>query len=109
MNALLWGVLGGAANLGVDFNYLLHRGDLTPRSEWVLNAKYLEMTKQDMEDGKINDWGSYVGRGAGYAVCEGNRLDVYKNIQHYAIYYIFTAHEMLSIDEVTGVIKSLTE
>jgi len=89
----------------------------TDRSSWptdlkeriALRAKSVEMTKQDMKEGKISDWGVFVGGGAGYTVCEGNALDLYKTMQRYLPYYTFDVQEVLSIDEVAEVVKSQME
>ena len=79
-----------------------------PKERGALSAKFLEITKQDMKDGKISDWGAFVVGRAGFAVCEGSGLELYKTIQPYTTHYTFIVHEVLSIDEVTKVMKSMT-
>jgi len=75
----------------------------------ALRSKLAEMVKQDMKEGKLNDWGVFVGGDKGYSVVKGNAVDIYKNLQRYHPYINFMVHEVLSIDELLEVAKSLTE
>lgn len=87
------------------------------RSSWpieheeriALRVKMVEMTKQDIKEGRVSDWGVFVGGGAGYAVCEGNKVEVYKAVHRYLPYYNFEVKEVLTMDEVTEVLKSQTK
>lgn len=80
-----------------------------PKERAALNVKFVEMTQQDIKEGKISDWGVFVGGGAGYGVCEGNKVELYKVMQRYRPYITHEVKEVLSIDEVTEVLKSLTK
>lgn len=80
-----------------------------PKELGALVSKMGEMVKQDMKEGKTSDWGIFVGGGAGYAVGEGNALDLYKDLQRYSPFITFKVHQVLSIDEVLDVVKSMME
>ena len=69
----------------------------------------LDMIKQDMKEGTMIDWGSFVGEGSGYAVAEQDDLELSKNLQRYFPYVIFTVKSVMSVDQVAEVAKSLTE
>jgi len=80
-----------------------------PKELNALVSKLSEMVKQDMKEGKTSDWGIFVGGDKGYAISEGNALDLYKGLQRFHPYINFMVHEVLSIDEVSEVWKSMTE
>jgi len=75
----------------------------------ALSTKFNEMTKQDMKEGKIVDWGVFVEGNSGYAVIEGNGSELYKEVQRYRPYMNFKVHQVLSIDEHLEALKSLME
>ena len=77
-----------------------------PKEYDALVSKLAEMVKQDMKEGKTSDWGIFVGGDKGYAVGEGNALDLYKDLQRYHPYMNFMVHQVLSIDELLEVWKS---
>ena len=87
----------------------MSRWPTDPKELGALVIKMGEMVKQDMKEGKTTDWGEFVGGGKGYAVGEGNALDVYKGLQRYSPYVTFKVHQALSIDEVMEVVKSMME
>jgi hypothetical protein len=68
----------------------------------------LAMIKQDMKDGKVNDWGSFVGETKGYSIMTGEHVEMAKNLQRYYPFITFKVHEVASVNEVTEVAKSLT-
>lgn len=80
-----------------------------PKELNALVSKLSEMVKQDMKEGKTSDWGIFVGGDKGYAISEGNALDLYKGMQRFHPYINFMVHEVLSIDEVSEVWKSMME
>ncbi|MFC1974677.1 DUF3303 family protein [Chloroflexota bacterium] len=75
----------------------------------ALRSKLADMVKQDMKEGKMNDWGVFVGGDKGYSIAEGNAVDLYKHLQRYHPYINFMVHQVLSIDELLEVAKSLME
>jgi len=77
-----------------------------PKEQGTLGMKLAEMVKQGMKEGKTSDWGVFVGGDKGYAVVEGNAVDLYKDLQQYHPYINFTVHQVLSIDELVEIQKS---
>ena len=80
-----------------------------PKEQGALGVKLAEMVKQSMKEGKTIDWGVFVGGDKGYAVVEGNGIDLYKDIQRYHPYINFMVHQVLSIDELLEAQKSRIE
>ncbi|SRR4030042_143677 len=68
----------------------------------------LAMIKQDMKDGKVNDWGSFVGETKGYSIMTGEHVEMAKNLQRYYPFITFKVHEVANVNEVAEVAKSLT-
>lgn len=68
----------------------------------------LAMIKQDMKDGKVNDWGSFVGETKGYSIMTSEHVEMAKNLQRYYPFITFKVHEVANVNEVTEVAKSLT-
>ena len=75
----------------------------------ALATKLGDVVKQSMKEGKTIDWGVYVDGDKGYAVAEGNAVDLYKDLQRYHPYINFMVHQVLSIDELLEVAKALME
>lgn len=78
-----------------------------PKEQGALASKLGEMVKQSMKEGKTSDWGIFVGGDKGYSVGEGNAVNLYKDLQRYHPYINFNVQEVLSIDEVLEVMKSM--
>ena len=78
-----------------------------PKERAALMGKLGEMTKKMLDEGQITDWGLFAGGGAGYGISEGTEADVYKRCMQFAPYIKFHAHPVLSIDEMSEVMKSL--
>ena len=75
----------------------------------ALHIKMLEAMKQTLEEGQMNDWGAFVGGGKGYAIVDGDAIEVFKNLTPYAPYVTFNVQEVLSVDEVIEAIKAMME
>lgn len=80
-----------------------------PREQGALALKLGGMVKQDMNEGKVIDWGVFVGGDKGYMTAEGDAVDLYQNLQRFHPYVDFMVHQVISIDEAIGVQKSRTE
>ena len=77
-----------------------------PKEQGALGMKLAEMVKQSMKEGKTSDWGVFVGGDKGYAIGEGNAVDLYAELQQYHPYINFMVHQVLSIDELLEAQKS---
>ena len=79
---------------------------IDPKEQGALGVKLAEMVKQSMKEGKTSDWGVFVGGDKGYAVVEGNAVDLYTELQQYHPYINFMVHQVLSINELLEAQKS---
>ncbi|MFC2070731.1 hypothetical protein ACFLTB_06140 [Chloroflexota bacterium] len=73
----------------------------------ALFIQMLEATKQTLKEGRVNDWGQFIGGGKGYGIADGDGIEVYKTLQQFAPYITLNVQEVLSVDEVIEAIKSL--
>ena len=71
-------------------------------------AMMLEMIKQDLEAGIDTDWGCFVGETKGYTVSESDPVELMKLMQRFAPYVVFEARQVLSVDDVIEVAKSIS-
>jgi len=69
----------------------------------------IDMTKQDLVQGALKDWGSFVGELRGYAVADGSEVEIGTFIQRYVPYVRFTTHPVGTVTQVEEIIKSLTK
>lgn len=67
----------------------------------------MDSVKKDIEDGVSKDWGLFVGENRGYAIFEGNEVEVSIRLQHYVPFVIFKAHAIAGVSKVDKVHKAL--
>jgi hypothetical protein len=72
----------------------------------AIAVKLDEMVKQEITEGKVSDWGVFIGGDNGYAVMEGNSADIYKDCYRYRPYVTFDIQEVLTIDQALEVAKA---
>ena len=92
-------------NCEVDPN----RAPVDPKERGAAWLMLAEMVKRSMEEGKTSDWGVFVGGDEGYAIGEGNAVDLCTELQQYHPYINFMVHQVLSIDELMEAQKSRME
>ena len=78
-----------------------------PKERAVMRMKMLEMTKQNLKEGKITDWGIVLGGYKGYAIGEGSAVDMAIGTAQFSPYVKFNVEEVLSVDEMLEAGKSL--
>ena len=73
-------------------------------------AAWLAMTdiiKQDLKEGKDTDWGCFVGQTRGYAITEQSEIDLMKDLQRFFPLITFETHQVVSIDDIAELAKSM--
>jgi hypothetical protein len=70
-----------------------------PKGQGALSMKFGELVHQAMKEGKITDWGIFIGGDRGYIIAEGDGADLYAELQQYHPYIDFMVHQVLTIDE----------
>jgi len=69
----------------------------------------VEMVKQEIKEGITSDWGAFVGETRGYSIGEQSEVDLAKTLQQFYPFVTFQVHQVMTIDEMAEVIKSLAE
>ena len=85
------------------------RVPIDPKERGALWSGMTEMIKQQMKDGTTLDWGCFVGETRGYSIGEQSEVGFAKTVQQYYPYVTFQVHQVMSVDEIAEVAKSLTE
>jgi hypothetical protein len=85
-----------------------NRAPVNPKERGAAWTAMLNMVKQDMKDGKITDWGGFVGESQGYAVSTMTDVELGKNLQRFYPYVTFKVHQVASVDQVAELAKSLS-
>jgi len=80
-----------------------------PKERGAMWLGMTEMVKQEIKAGITSDWGAFVGESKGYSVGEQSVLDLSKTLQQFYPFVTFQVHQVMSIDEVAELAKSLTE
>ena len=83
-----------------------HLWPINSKEQAALAMKLGELVQRAMKEGKIVDWGIFVGGDRGYAIGEGNAVELYAELQEYHPYIDFMVHQVLSIDELMEAQKS---
>jgi len=69
----------------------------------------VDMIKQDLAEGREEDWGNFVGETRGYTIAERSEVDIAKDLQRFYPMVKFEVHQVASVDQVAELAKSLTE
>ena len=86
------------------------KAPVDPKERGALWGGMVEMVKQEIRDGITSDWGCFVGETRGYSVGgDQSALDLAKTLQQFYPFVTFNVHEVLSVDDIGEVAKSLTE
>jgi hypothetical protein len=65
------------------------------------------MVKQGIEDGRIKEWGAFVGEMAGYSIAEGTEVEIGVFNQQWVPFVNFKVHPVATIDEMEEIISQL--
>jgi hypothetical protein len=72
----------------------------SPEERIKLLQSMNEMVKEEIESGKIMDWGEYCDGSGGYGIGEGSEADLYADWIKWWPYVDFDAKPVLTIDQV---------
>ena len=82
---------------------------LDPKERGAAWTMMTDMVKQDMKTGVHNDWGSYVGGGKGYTISEGNELESAQLMHRFVPFVKFEVHQVMSVEQIGALAKSLMQ
>jgi hypothetical protein len=67
----------------------------------------IEMTKQDIKDGFIKDYGVFLGQTKGFSISEGTEDEVIRVTLKYIPYFRFKIYPLVSLQKLEEVIKAM--
>jgi hypothetical protein len=77
-----------------------------PEERAKLLFSLLEMTKQDLQAGKLKDWGCFPGETCGYAIREAaSEVDIATDTMKFVPYVIFEVKPVLTVDQIIEAFK----
>ncbi len=82
---------------------------IDPKERGAAWSAMLDMVKQDIKEGVITDWGSFLGENGGYMVYKGSEMELEKRLQQYVPFVTFKTHRIMSVEQMAELAKSLTE
>ena len=75
------------------------RAPVDPKERIAGWTMLLNMVKDDLESGRLKDWGAFPGEHAGYAIMEGADQDVLIGTEKYVPYVRFKTHSFVSVSQ----------
>ena len=67
----------------------------------------MAMVRNDIEKGISKDWGSFTPEGRGYAIVEGNDIEVALMTEQYVPYCQFETHPIMSARQIDDMLKAM--
>ena len=67
----------------------------------------VELTKQDIKDGLIKEWGCFAGQPNGFLIAEGTEEEIIKITLKFMPFFRYKATLLASIDQVEAAIKTI--
>jgi len=85
------------------------RAPIDAKERGAMWSMMVDQVKQDLKEGREEDWGCFVGETRGYAIDERSEVELAEDLQRFYPFLRFEVHQVMSIDEIAEVAKSLTE
>ena len=87
----------------------MSRVSTDPQEQAAMSMKMMEMTKEILKEGKLLDWGVFLGGFKGYAIGQGSASEMAIGMARFAPYINFDVQEVLSVDEMMEAMKSMAQ
>ena len=71
-------------------------------------AAMIEMVKQGIKEGRIKEWGAFVGEMSGYSIAEGTEVEIGIFNQQWIPFVTFKTHPVATVSDVEKIIESLS-
>jgi hypothetical protein len=85
-----------------------NRIPVNPKERGAAWLAMTNMIKQDLKEGTTTDWGSFVGETKGYAVSKMTEVELGKHLQRFVPYVTFEVHQVVDVDQVADLARSLS-
>jgi hypothetical protein len=86
----------------------MDRMPVDPKERLAGWTKILNMVKDDLESGRMKEWGAFPGEHAGYGIMEGTDQEVFMITEKYVPYVRFKTHSVLSVNQMLEGIKTFS-
>jgi hypothetical protein len=80
-----------------------------PAERMKLTMTHCEMTKEDIDSGRLKMWGVNPGGNHGFAVTDGDEKEICAMVVRFIPHVKFTVESMLSIGEVIATLKAMQQ
>ena len=67
----------------------------------------IDMVKQGIEEGRIKEWGNFVGEARGYSIAEGTEVEISSFNQNWVPFVNFKVHPVATVSDVEEMINNL--
>ena len=78
-----------------------------PKEYMKALSPMLDLTKKDLKEGKLRDWGYFVGGNGGYAISEQTPEEITTVAMRMSPYVDFEVHQVLGISDLENMLKSM--
>jgi hypothetical protein len=78
-----------------------------PKAYMKVLGPMLDLTKKDLKEGKLRDWGYFVGGNGGYAISEQTPEDLTRVAMQMSPYVDFEVRQVLSISDLENMVKTM--
>lgn len=78
-------------------------------SRAAIVSSLLDRVKADQAEGKVKEWGTFLGGGQGFALVEGEDIDVAVLMHQYRPYVRFESQPYLAMDRLEEMFKALSQ
>jgi hypothetical protein len=85
----------------------LNKMPISPDERAAALGPMIDMVEQGMKEGRIKDFGTFVGEMSGYSIAEGSEVEVSLSNQHWIPFCSFEVHPVASISDTKKVISEL--
>ena len=68
----------------------------------------IDMVKQGIEDGRIIEWGAFVGEMRGYSIAQGTEVEIGSFNQNWVPFVNFKVHPVATVSDLEEMIASLS-
>jgi hypothetical protein len=85
----------------------LNKMPISPDERAAALGPMVDLVEQGMKQGRIKDWGTFVGEMSGYSIAEGSEVEVSLSNQQWIPFIDFEVHPVASISDTKKVISEL--
>lgn len=76
-----------------------------PKEQLEFFTKLQNMTKEDLKNGPIKDFGMFLGGDSGYTIEEGTEEEIAMSAMKYSPFVKCTIHPVISTDQIDEIMK----